>query len=361
MKPTSPLVVRSGLVVLAAVAAVAPMPPARVETWYSRGMYLSMQRVLTAASNLTAIAVLDVLIAMAIVAAAVWLFLRVRRRGSSGWGRTLMRLGADTLVAAACVYLVFLAAWGLNYRRQSLRVTVDFDEARVTHEAVVALLNRTVDELNALRGPAHAGAWPPLAATSATLAPAFDEAQRGLGLPRVAVAGRPKASLLSWYFPRAAIDGMTNPFALEVIVNPEVLPFERPAVLAHEWAHLAGFADESEASFVGWVACQRAGEQARYSAWLSLALHLASAVTTEEYRAAIDHLDRGARDDLRAIVARVRRAVPVVRTAARRVYDGYLKANRVASGVRSYDEVVVLIAGTRFDEGFRPVVRRAVP
>ena len=36
---------------------------------------------------------------------------------------------------------------------------------------------------------------------------------------------------------------------------PDLLPFERPFVLAHEWAHLAGHADEAEASAVaGWPA-----------------------------------------------------------------------------------------------------------
>lgn len=361
MKPAPPFVVKTGLVALAAVAAVAPTSPAWIESVYSRGVYLSLQRVITSASNLTRVAVLDVLLGFAIVAAAIWLVARIRRRGSSGWGGTLVRIAGDTLVTAACVYLVFLAVWGLNYRRQSLRATLDFDETRVTRDALGALLNRAVDELNALHGPAHGREWPSLDAMPAALAPAFDEAQRRLGLPRTAMIGRPKSSLLSWYFQGAAIDGMTDPFALEVIVNPEVLPFERPAVLAHEWAHLAGFADESEASFVGWLACVQGGEQARYSAWLSLFLHLASDVPADEYRAAMEKLDRGARDDVRAIVARVRRSVPIVRTAARRVYDGYLKANRVESGVKSYDEVVALVAGTRFDAAGRPLLRRANP
>ena len=48
---------------------------------------------------------------------------------------------------------------------------------------------------------------------------------------------------------------MTNPFFLEVIINPDLLPFEQPFVLAHEWAHLAGYADESEANFVAWLTC----------------------------------------------------------------------------------------------------------
>ena len=33
---------------------------------------------------------------------------------------------------------------------------------------------------------------------------------------------------------------------------------ERPFVIAHEWAHLAGYADESEANFVAWLTCRRA-------------------------------------------------------------------------------------------------------
>ena len=43
--------------------------------------------------------------------------------------------------------------------------------------------------------------------------------------------------------------------------------------------------------------------------------------------------------------------------AAWRVYDSYLKANRVESGVRDYGEVVRLLAGTRFDERWRPVLK----
>ena len=40
--------------------------------------------------------------------------------------------------------------------------------------------------------------------------------------------------------------------------------------VAHEWAHLAGYADEGEANFVGWLVCIDAGDAARYSGWLFL-------------------------------------------------------------------------------------------
>jgi hypothetical protein len=67
---------------------------------------------------------------------------------------------------------------------------------------------------------------------------------------------------------------MINPFGLEVLVNPDLVPIERPFVVAHEWGHLAGWARESEASLVGWTTCMEGDETAQYSGWLSLFLHL---------------------------------------------------------------------------------------
>jgi hypothetical protein len=49
--------------------------------------------------------------------------------------------------------------------------------------------------------------------------------------------------------------------------------------------------------------------------------------------------------------------VPAVSLTAWSLYDRYLRANRVAAGVRNYSEVVQLMVGTRFGPGWRPVVR----
>jgi hypothetical protein len=52
------------------------------------------------------------------------------------------------------------------------------------------------------------------------------------------------------------------------------------------------------------------------------------------------------------------RARPVVRRAARDVYDSYLKANRVEQGIDSYEAVVRLVLGTMFDEAWVPTLPR---
>ena len=65
-------------------------------------------------------------------------------------------------------------------------------------------------------------------------------------------------------------------------------------------------------------------------------------------------VDPGPKDDLASIDARFRRSAPVVREAARNVYDTYLKANRVPEGIASYDLVVRLVLGATFDNGWAP-------
>jgi len=46
-----------------------------------------------------------------------------------------------------------------------------------------------------------------------------------------------------------------------------------------------------------------------------------------------------------------------VSAAGWRVYDRYLKANRVAAGAASYGEVVRLVLGVRFGTDWTPMLR----
>jgi hypothetical protein len=185
------------------------------------------------------------------------------------------------------------------------------------------------------------------------MGPAFADVRHDLGLSRRAIPGLPKSTVLGAYFRRASISGMINPFLLEVMLTPDALPFERPALLAHEWGHLAGYAHEAEAGFVGWVIAMRSGVQGQYSAWLDLYPRLSAALPPDRRVALEATLGGGPRSDYRAIAQRLARASPRLSEAAWRGYDRFLKANQVAEGVASYDRVVVLIVGTRFRDHWR--------
>ena len=340
----------AAVVLVAILCALVPFPAEMVEQLYSTGLYLKVQNVLTPASNTIPIAWLDLGVACFLIASVEFVIWRVRIFGARrAFGRNLITAAG----AAAWLYLLFFVLWGLNYRRVPLEQKLDYDRSRLTRDAAVSFINRAVVTLNQGYATAHQAT-----AGQEALEASFADAQIALGAQRLAVPGVPKRSLVSYYFRRAAIDGMTNPYFLEIIVNPEVLPVERPFVVAHEWAHLAGYASEEEANFVSWLTCIRGDAPARYSGWLAAYQHAIAALPRTE-REGVNELDEGPRQDLQAMAARYARSSPIVRRAARDIYDEYLRANRVAEGIASYDAVVRLMIGTRFDEQWKPRPRGA--
>jgi hypothetical protein len=337
------------IIALAGLAAIVPLSPTAVESWYSRGAYPIIQRTITPLSNLVPIALLDI---AALSLAAILTVVFLRRYLAVGLARALTRIAATLITLTAVIFLCFLAMWGLNYRRLPLESKLTYDASRVTRDSALLLGRHALGEVNAL----HAAAYD-AAAAGPTLEAAFAAAEQRLGHHRQTVTGRAKRSALERYFRAAAIDGMTDPFFLEIIINPDTLPFERPFVLAHEWAHLAGYANEAEANFVAWLACSEGGPMARYSGWLAIFEHVAASLPRADRVALASGLGPGPRQDLDAAARRYATATPVVRAAAREVYDGYLRANRVSDGVANYSAVIRLMLGAGLTSGERPTLR----
>jgi hypothetical protein len=348
---------RAALVALAAAAALAPVPSHLVERVYSSGVYPLWQPHITRLSNLTPVALLDVLL---IVVVATWIAVTVRdvRRGS--WLRAAVSAGLRTIVWSAGFYIVFLGVWGLNYRRVPLVEVLQFDASAVSPASVRDLAFATVDRMNVLYGDGHRATAAAAGDVDSSLAAAFSRALGDLGRSAVIVPARPKWTVLDAYFRRAGVDGMTDPYFLETLVAGELLPVERPFVVAHEWSHLAGIADEGEANFVGWLTCMRGVPAYQYSASLLLYAELAGALRGRDRSLVAARLAQGPRDDLLAIARRheqhVNRRVAAV---GWRVYDRYLKANHVERGAASYADVVRLIIGVRVSASGVPL-RRSV-
>jgi hypothetical protein len=346
------MALRIVIVSMAVVAAVAPLPPAAVERYYSNSFFPAIQGVVTQASNLTAYALVDALL----IVGLVYLAVTALRSPAGTRSRLIAALIwiARMTVAAAVVVLAFYLIWGLNYRRVPLIQKIPFDAKSVSAEAARVLALQAVREINTLYPAAHT-----YASTSAdvdpSLAGGFAEAQRAVGVTHPAVPGRPKHSILDWYFKAAGVSGMTDPIFLETLVASDLIPFERSHVIAHEWSHLAGFVDEGEANFVGWLTCMKAGPAARYSGWMFLYSEVVPALDETDRKEVTSGLDFGPRADLLSASERLRRNLkPVIANAGWMVYDRYLKANRVEAGRASYAQVVRIILGVRHDPDLFP-------
>jgi len=330
---------------VAAAMTLAPIPGWVVEQFYSRGIYPLIARWLTAGSNLVPFALLDFFIIAA-------LYLAVRR-----FSRLLSVARHESVVdalwegirrvarMAAILTIVFMVLWGFNYQR----LTISFNLRSGPATPMTAdFLQAGISDANALATRLRLG-------TSTGEVLSFEEVVKELRDPMnqalsqlnrepLATPGRPKYSLLMTpFFMWTGVDGMIDPLALETIVHPDLLPFERPFVLAHEWAHLSGEADEAEASAVGWLACMHGPAPLAYSASLYLIMEARVALPPDRAQFVTSQLDPGVRSDLDAIAERLKNRRPGMQRAASRVYDSYLRANRVSDGTDSYERAVSLI------------------
>jgi hypothetical protein len=334
------------------------LPPSWIESQYSSGAYLALERRLTTASNAVPFATTDALLAVAAVSTILAIRGWIRRARGGSVGSALTRAIIGVATTASLAYLAFALMWGLNYGREPLRARLDYDAARVTPGAVATFATGRVQRVNALYGPSHAAGWMAWEALPETLGAGFERVQRELADVRPAVPGVPKWSILTFYFERAGVSGMTNPFALEVVVDRSQLPFERPFVAAHEWAHLAGYASEDEASFIGWLVCLHGPPGAQYSAELAALVSALGSMKGSDRSAIVRAIDPGPRRDIQAIADRSTRVWPRLREPAWWLYDRYLRANRVEQGVRSYGAALELMVGTKLGDGYDPVRRQ---
>lgn len=153
----------------------------------------------------------------------------------------------------------------------------------------------------------------------------------------------PKGSLL-----RFSTAGIYIPFTMEGHFDPGMNSIQWPFTLAHEMAHGFGYTDEGECNFIGLMTCLNSENHfIRYSGSLGYWRYLYFEVRKRYPEAAAAHfdlLDEGIKIDLEAIQKDLNKYPDILPVVRDKIYDSYLKAHGVSSGLRSYNEVVVLMA-----------------
>jgi len=329
----------------------APIAPAWIERGYANGIYAALASTFVPLANALPFALGDLLIVVIVLGFAGFAIRRARRGGRLA----IVEIALALIALGGALGIWFQCAWGLNYRRVTVAHRIAYDGARVTDASVAAFARTIAGDLNATAPAAHREI-----ARAGEVDPAILESDF---LPVVARLGdsyrvrtsRPKTSLLlDRWFAIAGIGGMFDPFAYETILNSAFLPFERPFALAHEWGHVAGFAAEGDANLIAALTCLRSHDPLiRYSGLFWIYGYLPGDVTA--------HLPLSAlvRDDERNAEARfLRYYQPQLFSLQWHAYDTYLRANRVASGVRSYGEFTSLLVGTPRDAQGLPLASR---
>lgn len=310
----------------------AHLRPGWVETSYANGFYPRLEHALFPITHAFPWSLGDVAV-LAGVALLVWrlaVALRARR----------FLVATIEVLAIVGLYLFwFEAAWGWNYERPAIETRVRYDAAAVNPKALETLRQRAIDEMNRLAPIAHAA---PQTLDLDVLRAAWLPVVQAGGDNWTPAVGDPKPTIADPFMNATGTSGYINPFMLTSQLASDLLWFERPFSLAHEWTHVAAYAREDEANYIAIVACTRSKDPVlQYSGWLELFLYLPPKPRYKKSDFAPlvwEDFDALRKRNAARINARLA-------SLSWHTYNAYLKTNHIVGGVRNYDEVTRLYLG----------------
>lgn len=332
------------LVVLFIAVAWFGMYPQWVERAYSTGAYPHLAAFLRGIWGWVPFSVGDVFYFAAgtlLLAYVVVLVARLLKKEWSfrrwlGWGRRFVE-------GCLILTLVFNLGWALNYNRLGIAYQLGLQPHLYGKDTLQNLVDSLLIRVNRERRAAVA----PLPTPTVILQEAR-EAYRGIpGDTTLAFIHYRYTSIKPSLYGECGnylgFLGYYNPFTGEAQVNCTVPAFTLPYTACHEMAHQLGYASESEANFVGYLAAMHSTDPwFRYSAYFDLFSYANrelfmhdSAAARRNYRA----LDTLVRADYHTLIKFLKAHRNPVEPLFNRMYDGYLKAHRQEKGIESYNEV----------------------
>lgn len=163
------------------------------------------------------------------------------------------------------------------------------------------------------------------------------------------ILNRPKAkkSLLSLPLSYMGFAGYLNPFTLESQVNAMIPPMSWVTTTLHERAHQLGYASEKEANFIAYYsAIINPDTYIQYTGYTFGLRYLYTElykIDPEGAKEKIKTLHTGIFKNYKQISDFWKQYQNPFEVVFDKTYDGYLKANGQASGIKSYNEMVGLI------------------
>jgi hypothetical protein len=245
----------------------------------------------------------------------------------------------------SAVYIYFNLSWGLNYNRPGIATQLGLNPEKHTEQDLKLITDILINRVNENR----------LRVSNGEIAykhynKVFTQAQEAyqsaaLQFPFLSYnTASVKRSLYGRLGNFLGFLGYYNPFTGEAQLNLTMPRFLIPYVSCHEMAHQLGYANESEANFVGYLsALQSKDTLFHYSAYFDLfnyanhELYLRDSLTAKGNYKKLDTL---VKQDVAELKDYWRKSNNAIEPVIKIFYDHYLKANQQENGVKSYNEVI---------------------
>ncbi len=334
------------ILIISVLIKISTFYPDWIENNYSRGIYPYISWFYRSLLGWIPFSIGDLLYA----AATIYLIVKLIKIVKVLVARRLWSVNYKTSLVKAffivfCIYIYFNLTWGLNYNRPGIAYQLglhpqsqnDQDLKQIT-ELLLTKVNETRQILG--NGKINYKPYPQIF----TLAQNAYQATAP-GYPFLEYQTRSiKRSMYGRMGNVLGFLGYFNPFTGEAQLNLTMPRFLIPYVTCHEMAHQLGYASESEASFVGYLAAIRSNDKVfHYSTYFDLFNYANHELFRRDSIAAknnFHHLNALVKADFAELREYWRRSENPIEPLIKVFYDHYLKANQQTKGVKSYNEVI---------------------
>ncbi len=320
--------------------------PEFVETYYSNGLYQWISKIFRYVLGWLPFSFGDIVYGIAIIYIIRWLY-KNRKRVRKDTKNWLL----DVISSFAIFYGVFHLFWGMNYHRMPLHKNLGLANDYTT-EQLIKVTEGLILKSNALHNKiaANDSAKIDLPYTKSEILKMVPEGYHNLKTVFPHLEYHPKSvkkSLFSYPLTYMGFSGYMNPFTNEAHIDGLIPVYKFPTTASHEIAHQVGYAAENEANFIGFMAAINHDDiyfkYAGYTFGLRFCLNEIYRRDEALYKVMVKTVNKGILENYKEIRdfwdAHQNPAEPLFKG----FYNGFLKANKQANGMRSYSYVVALL------------------
>jgi hypothetical protein len=320
--------------------------PDFVERFYSTGIFVYLSRFLRLLCGFTSISIGDIVYCLVIIFVIRWFWIN-RKTWRQQYKANLIKIAAFLSV----VYFAFNFLWALNYYRVPLYQKLEI-EKKYSEKELVSFTERLIRRANALHvsitGNDTVKVTIPyeLSGVYERSPVAYNELQKEF--PYFYYSNKSiKSSLISTPLSYMGFGGYLNPFTNEAQVNGRLPLYNLPTTTCHEMAHQIGYASESEANFIGYMASIYSSDAYfKYSGYtFALRYCLANIKKLNEPLAKklLKTVNKGIRKNYAESEAFNKEYESAVEDVFEYVYDNFLKINKQKDGLEGYSKFIGLL------------------
>lgn len=323
---------------------------------YSRFFYPNLSAFLSAISSCVYFSLGDIFIVMAGLGLLLYPFYAYQKKKTIGY------IVSSMMRFFLWVYIWFYVAWGMNYFRLSFYERTGIPKLQYISAEFQQFLSEYIDGLNGsyesvqkdsccawLMEPFQYSFRMQSAQVAEEITLGYRQLSLNDGVVRLNKVQPAKWMLWSKGMSRVGVSGYMGPFFSEYNLNRELLCVEYPFTYAHELAHRLGVAGEAEANFYATMVTTKALlPEIRYSGYFSILGYIMNnarnLLTEEEYREVLQQIHPEIIEMYREHLIYWRKKYnPSAGKIQHKVYNAYLKSNKISNGTKNYSEVVGLL------------------